>query len=72
MFFWLFVVCFSNCRSFCLASVIRFQVVVNWRTDIMPGMVVRYRDNWFEVVRVDSLEDYMADIKLYVNDSLFG
>jgi len=46
--------------------------VVNWRTDIALGMVIRYRDSWFEVVRVDPLEDYKADIKLYVKEAIGG
>jgi len=46
--------------------------VVNWRTNITPGMVIHYRDNWFEIVRVDPLEDYKADIKLYVKEAIGG
>lgn len=46
--------------------------VINWRRDIAPGMAVRYRDNWFEIVRVDTLEDYKADVKLYVKEAMGG
>ena len=38
----------------------------------MPGMLIRYRANWFEIVRVDPLEDYKADIKLYVKEAIGG
>ena len=44
----------------------------DWRSDIAPGMVIRYRDNWFEIVCVDPLEDYKADIKLYVKEAIGG
>ena len=46
--------------------------VINSRTDMAPGMVIRCRDNWFEIVRVDLPEDYKADIKLYVKEAIGG
>ena len=63
-------------KEFFAAAAQQFQeerlFVINWRKDIAPGMVIRYRDNWFEIVRVDPLEDYKADIKLYVKEAIGG
>ena len=63
-------------KEFFAAAARQFQeerlFVINWRNDITPGMVVRYRDNWFEIVHVDPLEDYKVDIKLYVKEAMGG
>ena len=65
-----------SAKEFFAAAAQQFQeerlFVVNWRTDIAPGMVVCYRDNWFEIVRVDPFEDYKADVKLYVKETIGG
>ena len=65
-----------SAKEFFTAAAQQFQeerlFVVNWRTDIAPGMVIHYRDNWFEIVRVDPLEDYKGDIKLYVKEAIGG
>ena len=65
-----------SAKEFFAAAAQQFQeerlFVINWRTDIAPGIVIRYRDNWFEIVRVDPLEDYKADIKLYVKEAICG
>ena len=65
-----------SAKEFFAAAAQQFQeerlFVVNWRTDIAPGMLIRHRDNWFEIVRVDPLEDYKADIKLYVMEAIGG
>ena len=65
-----------SAKEFFAAAAQQFQeerlFVVNWRRDIAPGMLIRYRENWFEIVRVDPLEDYKADIKLYVKEAIGG
>ena len=65
-----------SAREFFEAAAQQFQeerlFVVNWRRDIASGMIVRYLGNWYEIVRVDPLEDYKGDIKLYVKEALGG
>lgn len=65
-----------SAREFYEAAAQQFQeerlFVVNWHRDIVPGMVVRYRDNWYEITRIDPLEDYKADVKLYVKEAVGG
>lgn len=46
--------------------------VVNWRDDITAEMMIQYKDSWFNIVRVDSFEDYKEDIKLYVKTAVPG
>lgn len=40
--------------------------VVNWRNDIDTTLKVRYNGDWFQIVRVDTFEDYKTDLKVFV------
>jgi len=45
---------------------------INWRNDVTPDMMIRYKDTWFDIVRVDTFEDYKGDVKLYVKEAIGG
>lgn len=38
---------------------------INWRDDISPAHVVRYKGILWDVTRVDTFEGYKVDLKLY-------
>lgn len=38
---------------------------INYRTDITPAHVVRYRDVLYDITRIDTFEGYKEDITLY-------
>lgn len=38
---------------------------VNWRAGIKPSMRVLYRGDMYDITRVDTLEGYKGDVKLY-------
>lgn len=46
--------------------------VVNWRNDLSPSLLVLYRGNWYNIVRIDTYEGYRADLKLFVKSALGG
>ena len=38
---------------------------INYRTDITPAHVVRYRDVLYDITRIDTFEGYKEDLTLY-------
>lgn len=46
--------------------------VINWRDDVTPDMMVRYKDRWYQITRIDPFEDYKEDVKLYVKEAIGG
>ncbi len=38
---------------------------INWRDDVTPAHVVRYKGMLWDVTRVDTFEGYKADLTLY-------
>jgi len=39
--------------------------VVNWRADMSPDWLVRYRGVFYNITRVDTFEGYKQDLRLY-------
>lgn len=38
---------------------------INWRDDIRPGMIIRFRDQDYGITRVDDFEGYKEDLTIY-------
>lgn len=45
--------------------------VFNYRSSVKPGNLVKYKDVWYEVTRVDTDDDYNTDMYVYVKNLLF-
>ncbi|MBU4440107.1 MAG: phage head closure protein [Firmicutes bacterium] len=41
--------------------------VINWRSDISSTNVIKYRDKFYDIKRVDSFEGYKQDIQIYAD-----
>ena len=41
------------------------QFVINWRDDITPRHIVRYKGVDYDITRVDTFEGYKQDLTLY-------
>jgi head-tail adaptor len=46
--------------------------IINWRGDLHPSFVIRYRDKWYHITRIDPYEDYKNDIQIYVETKAGG
>lgn len=40
---------------------------INWRSDIKPNMYVKYKSRYYNIIRIDTYEDYKKNIRLYAD-----
>jgi len=39
--------------------------IINWRNDITTDMIIKYKNRYFYIIRIDTFEGYKGDIKIY-------
>lgn len=39
--------------------------IINWRNDITTDMIIKYKNRYFNIIRIDTFEGYKGDIKIY-------
>ncbi len=58
-----------SCKEIFAANAVNAQeevlFTINWRDDVTPAHVVRYKGMLWDVTRVDTFEGYKQDISLY-------
>ena len=42
--------------------------VFNYRDDITPFSYIKYKDQWYQVTRTDTADDYNTEVFVYVSD----
>lgn len=46
--------------------------VINWREDVTSANVIRYKDKYYNIKRVDTYEGYKQDIQIYADAGGFN
>lgn len=41
--------------------------VVNWRDDIKPDMLIKYKNRYYNIKRIDTFEGYKSNLQLYAD-----
>lgn len=39
--------------------------VINWRDDITTDMIIKYKNRYFDIKRIDTFEGYKSDLQIY-------